>query len=145
MEESMLEKYPWCTFLRSERMEQSEIALLTLYRMTPVYAAEIPLESEQPLEDVKGASKHTDNSDIEKFLNLDSYRIVADDSQQLDSNVVTEFQIEDEEDDIVTEELAEIYLNQGDKERAKEIYRKLSLRDKENFAYFAEQIEKLGD
>lgn len=48
-----------------------------------------------------------------------------------------------EEDELVSEELAEIYLAQGLKEEAKAIYRKLSLLNPEKSIYFAELIAKL--
>ena len=49
----------------------------------------------------------------------------------------------DDEDDLVTEELAEIYRQQGLNDEACAIYRKLSLRNPEKSVYFAELIGKL--
>ena len=49
----------------------------------------------------------------------------------------------DDEDDFVSEELAEVYLAQGLKDMAKETYRKLSLVNPEKSIYFAELIEKI--
>ena len=61
-----------------------------------------------------------------------------------DSDVVrTEAELDDE-DDIVSEELAEVYAAQGMKEDAIAIYRKLSLLNTEKSVYFAEKIEKLS-
>lgn len=140
MDDSLVGKYPWCTFLRDLEMQGREIALLSLYRMTP-RADEC--KAFDPKEDASRKVTAPAYSSIDAFLSLDNYRISPGEELSTSSDVVTEFLIEDEEDDIVTEELAQIYLEQGDKERALEIYRKLSLRDKENFAYFAEQIENL--
>ena len=48
-----------------------------------------------------------------------------------------------EEEDLVTEELAEVYLHQGLKREALAIYRRLSLLNPEKSVYFAKIIEKL--
>ena len=60
----------------------------------------------------------------------------------MEDEVVTEAEFGDE-DDLVSEELAEIYALQGLKLEAIEIYRKLSLLNPKKSAYFAAQIEKL--
>ena len=55
----------------------------------------------------------------------------------------TEAEFEDEED-LVSEDIAEIYAKQGLKSEAIEIYRKLSLLNPKKSAYFATQIEQLS-
>jgi hypothetical protein len=74
-------------------------------------------------------------------LRKSDYRIVAEEGDVV-NEVCTEADI-DEEDDIVSEELAEIYLLQGLKNEAIEIYRKLSLLNSEKSVYFAEKIENI--
>ena len=78
---------------------------------------------------------------IDRFLHVDNLRIVvAEDAAEVD--VVTSAEIDDE-DCLVSEELAEVYLKQGLKELAKETYRKLSLLNPEKSVYFAEIIAKI--
>ena len=78
---------------------------------------------------------------VDRFLSRDSYKIVAQEKGD-DIEVVTEAELT-EEDDLVSEELAEIYLKQGLNELAKETYRKLSLLNPEKSVYFAGLIEKI--
>ncbi|RYZ23243.1 MAG: hypothetical protein EOO16_05805 [Chitinophagaceae bacterium] len=49
------------------------------------------------------------------------------------------------ESDIVTESMAEVWLKQGNKAKAREIYRKLSLLHPAKSAYFADKINTLND
>lgn len=80
---------------------------------------------------------------IDRFLRATNLRIVArqDDAEE---QIVTEAAL-DEEEDLVSEELAEIYLAQGLKDMAKETYRKLSLRNPEKSVYFAGLIAKIDN
>jgi hypothetical protein len=45
--------------------------------------------------------------------------------------------------DIITESMAEVWLKQGNKEKASDVYNKLSLRHPAKSAYFAAKIEAL--
>ena len=78
---------------------------------------------------------------IERFLNTSHGRIVAEEGEPAD-DIVIEADIDDEED-MVSEELAEVYLAQGLNDMAKETYRKLSLLNPEKSIYFAEIISKI--
>jgi hypothetical protein len=91
--------------------------------------------------DVETIAQESEGEIISRFLRKGEYRIVADEGD-VDVDIRTEAEIDDE-DDIVSEELAEIYLLQGLKCEAIEIYRKLSLLNSEKSAYFAEKIEKI--
>lgn len=91
--------------------------------------------------DIDRIAEVSDGEIINRFLRKTDYRIVADEGE-VESEVCTEADIDDE-DDLVSEELAEIYLSQGLKCEAIEIYRKLSLLNSEKSIYFAEKIENI--
>lgn len=78
---------------------------------------------------------------IDRFLSKEHHRIVAEEGEP-DSDIVVEAEF-DVEEDMVSEELAEVYLAQGLKDMAKETYRKLSLVNPEKSIYFAGLIEKI--
>ena len=91
--------------------------------------------------DAEVLAEESEGEIITRFLRKGDYKIVAQEGD-VEGEVLTEAEIDDE-DDIVSEELAEIYLSQGLKCEAKEIYRKLSLLNSEKSAYFAEKIENI--
>jgi hypothetical protein len=68
--------------------------------------------------------------------------------QQLDTNLESKVQhlAEDSihETDIVTESMAEVWLKQGNKEKALEVYNKLSLLDPSKKGYFAAKIDQIN-
>ena len=116
----LLAKYPW---YEVARVEQSQSAP----RRYDVDVAKIAEVSEGEI--------------INRFLRKSEYRIVAEEGEVTDE-ICTEAEIDDE-DDLVSEELAEIYLAQGLKNEAIEIYRKLSLLNSEKSVYFAEKIKNI--
>lgn len=91
--------------------------------------------------DVEKLAEESEGEIISRFLRKSDYRIVAEEGE-VDNDVCIEADIDDE-DDLVSEELAEIYLAQGLKNEAVEIYRKLSLLNSEKSIYFAEKIENI--
>ena len=120
--DGLLADYPWFSAAKVLKM-QSEGHM----RRYSIDVAKIVEESEGEI--------------ISRFLRKNDYRIVAEDGE-VENEVCIEAEI-DEEDDIVSEELAEIYLAQGLKCEAIEIYRKLSLLNSEKSIYFAEKIENI--
>jgi hypothetical protein len=93
--------------------------------------------------DIQSLSAVTSSQLIDRFLKVGEYRVVAQAGECDDDEQITTEATFDEEDDLVSEELAEIYAQQGLKRQAIEIYRKLSLLNPKKSAYFADQIEKL--
>ena len=126
--------YPWCTTLRAIKCADSPLqSLLASTRGVGL----LQLEGI----DIERLAAVSDAELISRFLKLDDYRIVAEDGE-VESEVKTEADF-DEDDDLVSEELAEIYAKQGLNSEAIEIYRKLSLLNPKKSAYFADQIEKI--
>ena len=91
--------------------------------------------------DVERLTRVTSGDIIDRFLLKDAHRIVAEEGE-VTHEIVTEAEF-DEDDDMVSEELAEIYLAQGLNDMAKETYRKLSLLNPEKSIYFAGIIQKI--
>ena len=101
---------------------------------------ERPSVGEQSI-DIERLMLVTADDIIDKFLRSEPRRIVAEEGDVTD-DIVTEPEL-DEDDEFVSEELAEVYLKQGLKDMAKETYRKLSLLNPEKSVYFAEIISKI--
>lgn len=147
----IIARYEWFSAARVARAhltgkEDSRLKLYLTERVVPLLSLhdidiEQLLATPQPSpNDRRDAQEEL----IDKFLQLDNYRIVADegDDTASDNEIRTEAEFEDE-DDIVSEELAEVYLAQGLKSEAIAIYRKLSLLNPKKSIYFAELIEQI--
>ena len=91
--------------------------------------------------DIKTLTKITSSDIIDKFLRVENHKIVAQ-AGDVECEITTEPTLS-EDDDMVSEELAEVYLAQGLKDMAIETYRKLSLLNPEKSVYFAEIISKI--
>ena len=120
--DAVLEKYPW--FSAAQQLKDSLEGAKLRYDV-----------------DVEKIAEISEGEIINRFLRKNDYRIVAEDGD-VEGDVRTEADIDDE-DDIVSEELAEIYLSQGLKCEAIAIYRKLSLLNSEKSIYFAEKIAQI--
>ena len=137
--EQIVARYPWWSAAR-----------LRLYRTkgnncdarTRLIASLHPLGAinKEPI-DIEKLTFLSNDDRIDKFLHRDSYRIVAEDGEAED---ISEVEIDDEEE-MVSEELAEIYLNQGLYDEAIDTYRKLSLLNSEKSIYFAGLIAKIEE
>ncbi len=91
--------------------------------------------------DIEKLTEISSEDIIDRFLRVENLRISVDEDADIE-DVVT-FADLDDEDDMVSEELAEVYLQQGLKSEAIETYRKLSLLNPEKSIYFAELIAKI--
>lgn len=134
--EEVLRRYPWCTVARIIRAAKQSEA-------DPQLAVVEPFRNPsslmlQPI-DRAALTALTADDVIDRFLREEDLRIVAEEGEA--GEICIEAQLDDE-DELVTEELAEIYRAQGLMEEARAIYRKLSLRNPEKSIYFAELIEK---
>lgn len=135
-------KYPWWGAVKialddkGERVEQGV-----------VYAARARERLAPPVPQTKNFSSEEFNRNetldiIDDFLLVGEHRIVVDEltsDEALDRNQP----IGEDEDEFVSEELAEIYVKQHLFDLAIEIYEKLSLQDSQKSVYFAELIEEL--
>ena len=146
-----LQRYPWWSGARLELLrralaatdnaeerrniiaEDKESAVLAYLHPTAII--------EQKAIDIARLTEISTDDLIERFLKRDDYRIVAEEGSAED---LSQVEIEDDED-MVSEELAEIYLNQGLYDAAIDTYRKLSLRNSEKSIYFAELIAKIEE
>ena len=136
--EQLLEQYPWWSAVRLAivRTSQGEITdaatclVAMLHPTATLRPADIDLER----------LRHVSTEDIiDRFLKLEDYRIVAKDGD--DSDLATP-QMEDD-DELVSEEIAEIYEKQGLYADAIATYRKLSLLNSEKSIYFARLISDI--
>ncbi|MFI3316330.1 MAG: hypothetical protein SNF93_01965 [Rikenellaceae bacterium] len=89
--------------------------------------------------DIKALMGNAPDDVIDRFLKCSDLRITVDESIPSDVDVQIEPNLSDD-DDVVSEELAKIYLTQGLYQEAIDIYRKLSLLNSEKSAYFAKLI-----
>ena len=119
----LLERYPWFEAARA-LADEERASRLSVYDV-----------------DIEKLTEESEGELITRFLRKTDFRIVAEEGD-VEGDILTEAEIDDE-DDIVSEELAEVYLAQGMKSEAIKIYSKLSLLNSEKSIYFAEKIEKI--
>ena len=137
--EQIVARYPWWSAARlalyRAKAEKSDAATQLMAELHPLGAI-----ARHDI-DIAKLTHLTTEDRIDKFLNLDSYRIVAEEG---DAEDISKVEIGDDEE-LVSEELAEIYQNQGLYDEAIDTYRKLSLLNSEKSIYFAGLIAKIEE
>lgn len=136
--EALTARYPWFLPARVVRANVSGESDPRLSVMAP-WRAESSLS--RPAIDAGELTRLTSEEIIDRFLCEEDLRIVAEEGEP-EEEVTTEAAL-DEDDELVSEDLAGIYLAQGLRDRAIAIYRKLSLLNPEKSVYFAELIDKI--
>jgi len=135
-----LEHYPWWSGARMLLRRQGGCD--TKDSITQLHATLRPLATiELKGVDIERLTHLSTEDLIERFLKRDDYRIVAEEGAAED---LAQQKIDDD-GDMVSEELAEIYLNQGLYDAAIDTYRKLSLLNSEKSIYFAGLIAKIEE
>ena len=136
--EKLIEQYPWWSALRLAVARNSKGDIQDA--ATRLIAMLHPTATLQAMDVDFERLRHVSTEDIiERFLKLDDYRIVAKDGD--DSDLATP--VMEEDDELVSEEIAEIYEKQGLYAEAIATYRKLSLLNSEKSIYFARLISDI--
>ena len=135
----LLERYPWWS---AQRLAVARNSGEAWDEATKLIAMLHPTALIAPLDIDADLLKQESAEDIiDRFLKLDDYRIVAKDGSDED---LAAKEI-DADDELVSEEIAEIYKNQGLYDQAIATYRKLSLLNSEKSIYFARLIREIED
>ncbi len=135
--QTLITRYPWwrtprlALIRREASSADSKTQLIRLLHPTLAIATkEVNIEQMTQL---------TADDLIERFLHCDDLRIVAEEG---DAEDMANIEIE-ADDDMVSEDLAEIYEKQGLYSQAIDTYRKLSLLNSEKSIYFARLIAEI--
>jgi hypothetical protein len=137
---AVVDRYPWwsaarLTLARNQSDEERDAATRLIASLHPTALATL-----RTIDTAQLTHLTTDDL-IDRFLKRSDYRIVAEEGTAED---LSEVEIEDDED-MISEDLAEIYKKQGLYCEAIAIYRKLSLLNSEKSIYFAELIAEIED
>ena len=138
--EAVVERYPWwsaarLSLARKQSVEERDAATRLIAILHPTALAQ-----RRSIDASRLTHLSTDDL-IDRFLKRSDYRIVAEEGTADD---LAKVEIE-EDDDMISEDLAEIYKNQGLYSEAIAIYRKLSLLNSEKSIYFAGLIDEIED
>lgn len=136
--DKLIERYPWFSLARAIRLAATgrDDATMRILSGNRIVSA-----ANRRKVDLESLVRLTDDDLIDRFLKIGDYRIVSDETESAE-DIRTESSHEGEEE-MVSEDLAEIYLAQGLYGQAIDIYRKLSLLNSEKSVYFAELIAQI--
>lgn len=140
--QSLVDKYPWWSGARLNLLRNGgcpdtcgafdDNRLVAIFHPT----ATLPRQTV----DISRLTHLSDDDIIDRFLNHGDYRITAPEDGDIEDIVIA---ANDDDEDMVSEELAEIYKNQGLYDEAIATYRKLSLLNSKKSIYFAGLISEL--
>lgn len=136
--EELVERYPWFTAARLRLLRERGIETADAFSRLLVELHPTATIKRQEI-DVETMCRLSTGDIIDRFLKRNDYRITAEEG---DADDISKVEIEDV-DDLVSEELAELYANQRLYAEAIDTYRKLSLLNSEKSIYFAGLIAQL--
>ena len=136
--EELVERYPWFTAARLKLLRERGIETADAFSRLLAELHPTATIKRQEI-DVETMCRLSTGDIIDRFLKRNDYRITAEDG---DADDISKVEIEDV-DDLVSEELAELYANQHLYAEAIDTYRKLSLLNSEKSIYFAGLIAQL--
>ncbi len=136
--EELVERYPWFTAARLRLLRERGIETIDAFSRLLAELHPTATIKRQEI-DVETMCRLSTGDIIDRFLKRNDYRITAEDG---DADDISKVEIEDA-DDLVSEELAELYANQHLYAEAIDTYRKLSLLNSEKSIYFAGLIAQL--
>lgn len=136
--EELVERYPWFTAARLRLLRERGIETADAFSRLLVELHPTATIKRQEI-DVETMCRLSTGDIIDRFLKRNDYRITAEEG---DADDISKVEIEDV-DDLVSEELAELYANQHLYAEAIDTYRKLSLLNSEKSIYFAGLIAQL--
>ena len=138
--EELVERYPWFTAARLRLLRERGIETADAFSRLLAELHPTATIKRQEI-DVETMCRLSTGDIIDRFLKRNDYRITAEEG---DADDISKVEIEDV-DDLVSEELAELYANQHLYAEAIDTYRKLSLLNSEKSIYFAGLIAKIEE
>jgi hypothetical protein len=130
--------------LKTEPLDENAPLAFEPYHTVDYFASQgIKLSLEEKPQDKFGQQLKSFTQWLKTIKKLPATEIAKEAAKVSDPKVVTlaEHSIEDRE--VVTETMAEVWVKQGNKEKAIEVYHKLSLQNPSKSSYFAGLIEQL--